>query len=175
MRVVFVALLGFSGGCTGTEAPPSVVLDGEERLEVHELGPLPAPGVLADGERVQVEWMSSTPGVVTVEDSSIVAVGEGESHLTARVGEQVVEWVVVVDLPAAVRFSNAPTRLMVGETVALEVEMDGEAEHTDWESSNPDIAMVEPDGRLTGVSPGRVYITASAGPSAAMVEIDVVP
>jgi hypothetical protein len=84
-------------------------------------------------------------------------------------------------LPAArVEISPAPSRLVAGSRMTLvgttfSRQGDRRDEPVSFRSSNPRVAAVTPDGRLTATAPGRATITATAGPATSTLSIQVIP
>ena len=86
-------------------------------------------------------------------------------------------------VPRSLSFENVETELLVGETLLLRLRAvfgdnsEGDVSELPWTSyriSNPSIARVDSHGRVTGYSPGTVFITAVNEGVAAVRRIDVV-
>jgi len=80
------------------------------------------------------------------------------------------------DLPdPMLMITGGPIRLDVGETYAIPYVMTDFPEGTmvEWESKNPDVAVVSADGVLYAVSPGDVEIAVRAGQKRASVLVTV--
>ncbi|HXE58683.1 MAG TPA: Ig-like domain-containing protein [Gemmatimonadales bacterium] len=81
--------------------------------------------------------------------------------------------------PARVEITPAPERVLVGTRLTLvgtplSRHGDRPAVPVTFASSNPRVASVTPDGRLTAHAPGRAVITARAGPATSTLELRVV-
>jgi hypothetical protein len=104
---------------------------------------------------------------------TVVAVTDANRSLIERVT------VRVVPGPAArVTISNAPRRLVIGQTVALRARVysalgDERPDRVSWRSSAATVARVSSDGMVTAVSAGRATITAAVGDVRASVPVEV--
>jgi hypothetical protein len=159
--------------CTGENpGEPAVTLEGPPEVRVDELGPVPSPRVLrGDGtEAGQVAWTVHDPAIATVRDGSVIATGAGSTQVTGVVGEDRVVYTLHVEPAVVLRFADPPAEARVGETTDLPLE--GAVEGVEWVSSDPAIATVA-GGRLTGVAPGLVYVTARKGASEALLQLEV--
>jgi hypothetical protein len=73
-----------------------------------------------------------------------------------------------------------PEHLLVGESTHMNLQQrvaDGfvaVSGAVTWSSHDPSVATVAADGTVTGVAPGVVYVTATAGGSDAVVELEIV-
>ncbi len=117
-------------------------------------------------------WQSSNAGVATVSASGVVtAVGPGTADITATNGGLSGKTTVTVQLVpvASVLVSPSPASVVVGRTVQLTAQprdADGNAltgRDVTWSSNDPDIAKVDGNGLVTGVSLGTAVITATSG------------
>lgn len=110
-------------------------------------------------------WKSSNEKAVKVNQSgSLVAVGSGESTVTATAynGKVAVCQVAVYRAPVSAVFDQKHYQLAVGETVTPEVVFSaGSTSHRlQFQSSDPDICHVDrKTGELCGKKPGTVTIT----------------
>ena len=104
---------------------------------------------------------------------TVVAVVEGKRPLLERVA------VRVVPGPATrVRISNAPRRLVLGQSVALHARTyaalgDERRDRVTWRSSAPGVVRADGDGVITAIGPGRATITATVGAIRGSVPIEV--
>lgn len=122
-----------------------------------------------DAPNKDVTFVSSDPEVATVDENGVVTALVGgtceiivttvESNLKATCTISVKEYVESIEI------SGNPERLNVGDSVTL-VATVGTATASNktvlWTSSNPTIATVDQNGKVTGHSPGNVVITATA-------------
>ncbi|MCM1307847.1 MAG: Ig-like domain-containing protein [Butyrivibrio sp.] len=122
-----------------------------------------------DAPNKDVTFISSDPEVATVDENGVVTALVGgtceiivttvESNLKATCTISVKEYVESIEI------SGNPERLNVGDSVTLvaTVGTDTASNKTVlWTSSNPNIATVDQNGKVTGHSPGNVVITATA-------------
>ena len=175
-------LLGvlFAVACSTPEPVGELRVDGPARVRVDTLGPVEAPGVvLEDGTATTVAWTAHAPGVVELEDGQVVAVGPGEARVSGEVDGKTVDWVLVVDPAVVLSFLDAPSSLVVGEAVVLNLAAKVGPRNVDpgavqWVSSDPSVATVS-QGEVMAMGEGVAYLTAKAHGSQAMVELEVVP
>ncbi len=85
---------------------------------------------------------------------------------------------VLPQLAARVEVSPAPARLVAGTRLTLtgtpySAQNDRSYEAVTFASSNPRVASVTPDGRLTAVAPGRATITAKGARATAALPVEV--
>jgi hypothetical protein len=104
---------------------------------------------------------------------TVVAVMDANRSLIERVTVR-----VVPGPPARVDLSNAPRRLVIGQTVGLRARVysalgDERRDRVSWRSSAPAVVRVNSDGMITAVSAGRATITAAVGDVRASVPVDV--
>lgn len=175
MRWVALAAYGACASCADMPTDTVPVLDGPQSLTVRELGPVPTPRVVAGNDLVRVDWVSSAPNVAVFDDHGLRAVGRGEAVVSAEIDGHPVSWRLTVELPVALRFEHAPGELLVGESVDLDLVVDGVRGPVSWRSSDDDVATVSEHGLVTGHEPGVVYISAGIGDAEAMMELSVAP
>ena len=125
-------------------------------------------------ETFRAAWQSSNPRVATVaDDGAVRAVSEGETSITATVAGQRGTFTLRVRPPprvavARVEVSRQVASLQVGQTHSVSASARDAGGRTlmdrsvTWESSNPSVATIGPDGTIQARAPGRVTITASA-------------
>lgn len=127
-----------------------------------------------------IEWTSSNEQVATVVNGKVTAVGNGTAEITAAAGgvsETVT--VTVADLvPAKVTisgeksvFETYSTQLTAKVKDQFDQEMLGQK--VTWTSSNSSVAMVDGSGKVSGLTPGQVTITATAGNVSASMDMVV--
>ncbi|MEZ4413412.1 MAG: Ig-like domain-containing protein [Gemmatimonadales bacterium] len=123
-------------------------------------GSIDSTGLLTGGflGTAQVTAVASLPG-------SKGAIGQAAVH--------------IVPAPAAVvEFVDAPARLVAGTRLTLlaaafSAQGDRRSDAIGFTSSNPRVATVTPDGRLSAQAAGRAVITAKAGEASATLPIEV--
>jgi hypothetical protein len=150
---------------------------GEGRLQVEAVGPEGA--VPLEGAFV---WYSRSQEVASVNPSGQVqARSAGITQVTVVAGGQVALAMVEVLPPPASRLDvNLPVdALPAGTSAPLRVrgwdDTDGPVALTElrFSSSDPQVARVDPDGRVHGVSPGEVRVETRSGEAAAFLTVQV--
>lgn len=124
-----------------------------------------------------VEWVSSNEAAATVADGVVTAVAEGKAVITASVGNVTASCVVNVGpvLPESVVLDKSTLSLKVGEISQLTatVEPEGAKYELEWSSSDPSVATVDAEGKVTGVYYGNAVITVKAGEVSAECQVTV--
>jgi uncharacterized protein YjdB len=145
--------------------------------------PLGGNVVFATGDIIPdrpITWTSSDPTVVSIEDGQAVSHKEGTAQLNARSGALTGAMpVTVAAVVATVQLSAGTGEVSVGRTLqlgatALDRRGNALVRTITWASSAPDVATVDDNGLVTGVSRGSATITASAGGQSGGTEITVV-
>ena len=111
------------------------------------------------GGRPPYTWRSSDPQVATVDAQGVVtgvAVGGVVVTATDADGNSGHSSVISVTAPV-LQLQVGATRLSVGETVTLRA--GGGTPPYRWSVSDPQVAAVSADGRLTALAPGQVTVT----------------
>ena len=145
-------------------------------------------GHYSDGTRNDISesiiWTSSDSQVATVDgQGKVKALRPGTAEISARQGELVsAPWIVQVrseqtvgkEIPVArmvkVTIMAARAELFANEKVALRVlgHYSDQSERIltrdlRWQISNPAIAIITPDGQLSGLRPGKIDVSVRAG------------
>lgn len=148
---------------------------------------LEAAVVFATGDPVpgaDLQWSSSNPEVVQVSPGGVAtAQSEGQAQVLAEFGSFSGSVAVEVrQAVASVVVSPSSVSVAPGSTIQLDVDLADSRGHpispTDrnvaWSSSDPDVATVDGQGVVEGVSDGEATITATvegvSGSASAMVE-----
>ncbi len=116
-----------------------------------------------------VIWSSSNNKVVTVDQSgNLTGIDKGQATITATTkdGNKKATCLVTVSAPAvsSISITADSARIYIGEYIYPKITYypsDATGKSVKWSSSNPSIATVRSDGRITGVSEGDVTITAT--------------
>lgn len=162
---------------------PSVALGFPEELlvlEPEETADLELELSMDPEDAVQpaVTYSSSDETVAAVDgDGTVTAVSSGEAVITARCGEAEASRTVLVVLPATeLSFNSKEISIGVGGNAALEPAASPEdyTEPLTWESSDPEVATVDGDGTVTGISRGEAEITASGLHASASYTVRVI-
>ncbi len=164
------------------------VEDGPVALEaLGQQEQLEAAVVFATGDQVPgagLQWSSSNPEVVQVSPGGVVtAQSEGQAQVLAAYGSFSGSVAVEVrQAVASVAVSPSSVSVAPGTTVQLDVALADSRGHpissadrsVAWSSSDPDVAIVDGQGVVEGVSDGEATITATVegvpGSASVMVE-----
>ena len=126
-------------------------------------------------------YASSNKNVATVSASGkITAKAIGEAEITATIGEVVKTCKVsVVATPVeSIEFDVAEKELTVGGVLWLEPTIEptqAEKDHeVTYESSNPDVATVDAEGKVSAIAEGETIITVTCDNKSATIKIIVV-
>ncbi|PKV02771.1 Ig-like domain-containing protein [Bifidobacterium pseudolongum] len=118
-----------------------------------------------------VSWKSSNTSVATVDASGkVTAVAAGSATVTATAGGKSasVKVTVASDYVAVSSVSVSPSRLDLqrggsGQLSATVAPSDASDRAVSWRSSNPAVASVDANGRVTALKAGVASVTATAG------------
>ncbi len=146
--------------------------------EYFTLTPTVAPDSASDKT---VEWSSSDERVVTVAGGVVTAVARGEAEVYAKSvdgGITAACKVTVIQLPEAITFAKEEFEVQVGGMLILEPTVLPENTNDKsliWQSLNENIATVDIDGTVKGVSIGEATIVAktAAGNVEKSVKVNV--
>lgn len=115
-----------------------------------------------------VKWYSSNNNIVSVDSQGLLtARNVGTATLTAYYNDSIadsIDLTVKYPLPSSVSIYSAYSIISVGNQIRLSTSFEPEKvqdESVYWSSSNEKIATVDEDGVVTGVSEGRVAISAT--------------
>ena len=133
----------------------------------------------AEGEII---WTSEDPTIASVEKGKITAMAEGETVITASLGDSTTAQcqVVVGGVPVK-KISIKPEKLSleVGATTDLSFQLAPKNASTtglQWSSSQEDIAVVDAEGHVNAVATGKAVIQLSApGGVKAICRLEVEP
>lgn len=115
-----------------------------------------------------VQWISSDNSVASVDQKgTVTAVAVGEATITASAGGFSASCSVSVSVPVTSISLDPNLLLLTKGSVAVLTATVSPDDATDktvqWSSTNPSVATVDQDGRVTAVDAGDAVITASAG------------
>lgn len=143
----------------------------------------------ADYERVTWDWSGwnhtkNSPIVKVDDDGTVTAYAEGTATISARAGTVRTGYkyaectVTVTPGPVTdIKLEDMSSRIKIGEYkyFSAKVTPDNADDPTvTWSSSNPLVATVDNDGKVTAVAEGTTTITAQAGDVTATCEVTVV-
>lgn len=115
-------------------------------------------------ENKKIQWISSDENICTVdENGKITAVNGGTATITAQVGSHVAECEVTVIVPVSgVEINKSELRIAKDTEETLTANIlpeDATNKAVEWSSSNPEIANVDENGKVTGIEVGTAVIT----------------
>ena len=171
--VLLICLFGFllvSTSCSEVTAPRIILSETEVRLAVGKSIQLKA--VIENpvsGEKGKATWESSEPAVCAVSSAGAVkAVSAGTAVITCTItfpdgGRLSSECKVSSFVTAkSLKAVNDNIDVNVGQTAMAEFEIlpENTAEKTlDWTSANEAVAIVDEDGKITGIAAGTAKVT----------------
>lgn len=127
----------------------------------------------ANATNKEIIWKSNNESVATVDaNGKITAVNAGTATITATVGDKSATCTVNITLPAGdvsvqkVELNKNGTLLPVGGTAELSANVlpvYAVDKTVTWSSSNPAVATVDANGKVTAIAEGTAVITAKAG------------
>ena len=151
-------------------------------------GQLSVTAMPEDASSVTIEWSSSNEKVATVDQEGRVhAIGMGQARITATSRDTAgapIKAVCTVNVTHAVEsiaIVNANEPIYVGKTTSLKTEVlpkQAANKKLTWTSSDTYIATVSSDGKVKGVAPGKVTITATSASGVSVklqVNVEVPP
>lgn len=123
----------------------------------------------SDAENTAHEWRSSQPDIATVDASGLVkGVNPGKAIITAvalangKTASCAVEVVDKIIPPTGVLLNSKSEYLLIGDKVKLEATItpaNSNAKSLTWTSSNQDVASVDSEGIVSGISEGIAEIS----------------
>ena len=176
---------GKSGTCAVTVSKvvigvSSISLDQTQvTLSIGETSTLTATVSPSDATDKTVTWSSSDESVATVSDGKVTAVAPGSATITAEAGGKKATCEVTVkgkDV-AQVTLDKEEANIGVGESftlIATVLPEDATDKTVTWSSSEPSVASVDENGKVTGLAPGNSSIVANASGKTAICDVIVV-
>ncbi len=139
-----------------------------------------------DGCSVAIYTMENVKATVTnatIEDVDGEYYAEGDSKITVTEGNKVYEVTaegekLVETLPTGVTLDKTEATLKVGDSLTLKATVvpdDTTDKTVVWSSSDPSVAKVDENGKVTAVAAGKATITATVGGVSATCEVEVTP
>ncbi len=126
-----------------------------------------------------VNWTSSNPAIATVDDNGhVTALALGETIVSVTCGSvsAICKVTVVPTLVSSITLDPTSAEIEVGESFELTATVlpdDATDKTVVWNSTNSDIATVNSNGKVTGISPGEVNITATCDDVSAICKVTV--
>ena len=130
-----------------------------------------------------IENAEDTSIVLTAQDKTLVSV-EGNKITALKAGSTVVEVAlkanaeikanlnVVIEATPKVEVTGANT-VYAGDEIQLEAKLTDIEGIVTWKSENKEVAKVDQSGKVTGVAPGKVVISATLGDVVGKLEVTV--
>ena len=183
-RMTGLLLLATAFGCSRKPAsievsPRRVVLYGIERSERLTARVLDSKGEPLEG--TQPAWSSSMSEVATVDEGGrVVSKGQGKTTVAVRVAELSVE--VPVEVIDAATIDVAPAQATLagpaGTTFPVTAVVKNSKDQPvslrpTWNSSNPKVVAVSPDGVITSIANGTAMVTARVGDLQGAMDVSV--
>lgn len=132
----------------------------------------------SNATHTKVSWTSSDPSVATIDSEGIVqAIANGNATIIAQVDDIKATCPVTVTTPVeSITLNKDKLTLNKGESetlVATVVPTDATEATVTWGTSNPYMASVDANGKVTAMGAGNVTITAKAGGKSAVCMVTV--
>lgn len=163
----------------GPLLPQSVTLDKQNlTLKKDQTAQLVAT-VAPQGAKYELEWSSSAPSVVTVDnDGKVTAVDFGNAVITVKAGEVSAQCSVEVVKTAveSVELDKHDAEVIIGSTIQLNAVVtpsDATDKTLSWSSSDDKVATVSDAGLVTGVAEGTADITVRCGDKSDVCRVSV--
>ncbi|MCB0717090.1 MAG: Ig-like domain-containing protein [Bacteroidetes bacterium] len=189
LLVTLLSLTFFQQVATDTDSSRVVVYPATTKIEVNNSTRLTIVKEVynvggKDLSRARIRWFSSDSDVATVDSTGKVsAQSPGEVRIVAVVdGQPGFAMVTVPQLPPAlIRLTAETTEIFKGTGAPVAAVVKNRLgqvlpdEAVGFTTSNPDIASVDRNGRVTGYREGNVRIQGTAGTVASTIDLRVVP
>lgn len=149
---------------------PTIVINGVSSIVVEESVKLVAS---LEGYNGTFTWESSDPSIATVKDGTVTGVGAGEVIITVSAGEKNATITINVSKKPTITLSGKDV-VYIGKTITIKAITENVSGKIKWESSKENIATVDQNGVVTGVSEGETFISASYANVVKKMKISVV-
>ena len=126
-----------------------------------------------------VTWFSADPGVaaVVVTSGKVIAMGGGQTTVSAKVGDKIASCTVTVRVPVeSVILNRTDITLDEGESITLKATVtpkDADDQTVTWSSSDGSIVSVDQDGTVHAIKQGYANILVKAGDKQATCSVTV--
>lgn len=148
---------------------PIIVVSGPNTIVVGETSKLVAS---LEGYTGDFDWESSDPSIVTVKGGIITGVSAGEAIITVSGADKTVTVTIVVLKKPTITLSGKNV-VYIGKTMTITAKTENVNGKITWKSSKENIATVDENGVVTGVSEGETFISASYGNATEKMKISV--
>lgn len=146
-------------------APVCVVLPMDARMAVGEQKQI-APAIIPAGDSLALEWTSSAPEIVSVENGLLTARAMGEAVITAVLGD-ISDTMRVEIYSRAEDFSLSADEIWLESKTGMQLEIldirpEGAEDTFVWKTSDKTICTVDADGRIFARLPGEAVVSAES-------------
>lgn len=179
---IFIALSIFAflfASCDNEVSVTGVTLD-QTNLAIPEKGTATLVATIEPSEAVGiVKWSSSNEAVATVENGVVTGLTVGTTQITANVGAHSATCEVAVSAEiTSLTLNNSKIRLKIDSVATLTASLLPAqsavvSSNLSWISTNPSVATVDKNGKITAVSLGTANIVASIGSVTAFCSVTV--
>ena len=172
--------------------PTALEINGDAEVQVGKVVTLTVSATPEEATKA-VTWSSSDEAIAKVTKGNVVGVAEGTVTITATstadtnvkatfeikvipAEEEIIE--VVVPTAVVVEVSAEEVEVGYKLTARATVEPQGADQNVTWESTKPEVATIDANGRITGVAEGTTYIiayTADGTIKSSRVKVKVTP
>ncbi len=157
----------------------------EAEMQVGEILQLKAQISPSNATEQNVVWASSKQSVATVSDAGkVTAVGEGSANITASVDGKSASCAITVTKPEvpvvhveSVTLDKTDATLEIGQSLTLTATVlpdNAYDKSVVWKSTNPEIAEVDQNGKVTAMGTGTATITATTADGGKVAGCEVV-
>lgn len=130
-----------------------------------------------DADVFDVEWISSDPSVVTIDNNGLLkAVGAGSADIKIIADEKEASCSVTVLVDTEyITLNKTEISMDIGETIPLVATLHPEdaTDAVKWKSSKESVVTVDQNGNITAIKAGDAVITVSAGGKTASCDVNV--
>lgn len=169
-QIICTASSGLSASCTVNVLVPatSVTLSNNEiRIVDSETATLTAEVFPENANNKNVTWGSEDENIATVNEYGVVSVaGTGKTKVYAQIHTGAKAYCVVNAIinPTNISFDETEITVLQQESKTLTINFtpSNSLKTVTWKSSAPEIAAVDENGKVTGVSEGTATITATS-------------
>ena len=167
-------------GCSGEETK-TISLD-KTTVQISQYDEITLVATTSDNVD-KIEWISSNSDVAVVDQQGkVYAKNIGDAVITVKADDDVEATcsVKVVEQKniASIVLDKTETQIYSGDTVSVSAYVKYKGEQIDgvitWSSSNPSIAIVDSDGKITGLTEGQTAITARTTHNGRIIEKSLV-
>lgn len=157
----------FIVACEFSKSLESIEIIGDQFIDIDEVKLLDVI-VKPNNSKYEVEWSSSNEKVLLVEeDGYMIGRSVGQAEITATIKGTDITHTITVSVFEAVLESISilgSKELYVDSTISLSIKSIPSHAKKDviWTSSNEEIAKVDQNGKVTGISSGNVVISAAS-------------